>query len=384
MLRSIAVALASGILTIAACGGGDDTGDTGEAADGDAGSNSKGGGTTGGSDGSSSGGPDRSDGGPGDSGVRGPDASAPPVDIGPVGTCDDACTGSKMCNDSGDCVCAPGWTASGADCVAVAVSSPATRTKAEVCDRYKAALKRPTALWKAGTGGECDPGTVPYEGQVAALSYLNFYRWMVGVGPVKVIPSVAKGEQECAKILGFSFSHSPPATTKCYTADGAAMCGNSLIAKGYDLMTQFDGYGMETEQNLIHRRNVLSVGRAGVWAGTSTPGGSAMHYGGSYTALASDPEFVAHPGPGPNVRARVPKRWFVQKGTKTIPAVDARVFVVATGAEKPMTRYHHYKDFSSFDLSGWTPAVDTPYRVELIDDTNATVASFVTTFVDCP
>jgi hypothetical protein len=74
----------------------------------------------------------------------------------------------------------------------------------------------------------------------------------------------------------------------------------------------------------------------------------------------------------------------VQKGTKTIAAVDARVFVVATGEEKPMKRYHHYTDFSSFDVSGWTPAVDTPYRVELVDDAKATVAKFETTFVDCP
>lgn len=325
------------------------------------------------------------DGGPG-TGDAGPltDTGTPPVDSGPVGTCDAACTGTKMCNDTGACVCAPGWTAAGKDCVAIPISKPASRTKAEVCDRYKAAQKRPAALWKAGTGGECDPGTVPYDAQVAALSYLDFYRWMVGVGPVQVIPSVAKAEQECAKILGYSFSHSPPATTKCYTADGAAACGASLIAGGFDLMTQFDGYGMEIDQNLIHRRNVLAVGRAGVWAGTSSPGGSDMHYGGAYPALASDPELVAHPGPGPNVRARVPSRWFVQKGTKTIAAVDARVFVVATGEEKPMKRYHHYTDFSSFDVSGWTPAVDTPYRVELIDDAKVKVAEFVTTFVDCP
>lgn len=230
------------------------------------------------------------------------DTAGPPVDGGPVGTCDAACTGTKMCNDTGACVCAPGWTASGKDCVAIAVSKPATRTKAEVCERYKASLERPAALFKPGTGGECDPGTVPYDAQVAALGYLNFYRWMLGVGPVQVIPSVARAEQECAKILGYSFSHSPPPTTKCYTAAGAAACGASLIAGGFDLMTQFDGYGMEIDQNLIHRRNVLAVGRAGVWAGTSSPGGSAMHYGGAYPALASDPELVAHPGPGPNVR----------------------------------------------------------------------------------
>lgn len=382
MLRLAAVALVVGIATVAACGGGEDPVEDGTAGE-DGGVASKGGdGDAGGSSGG--GGADTSDGGPGDGAASGTDSGTAPVDIGPVGTCDTACTGSKMCNDTGDCVCAPGWTASGTDCVAVVVSNPATRTKAEVCDRYKAALKRPAALWKAGTGGECDPGTVPYEGQVAALDYLNFYRWMIGVGPVQVIPSVAKVEQECAKILGYSFSHSPPATTKCYTAAGAAACGASLIAGGFDLMTQFDGYAMETAQNLVHRRNVLSVGRAGVWAGTSNPGGSAMHYGSSYAALATDPEYVAHPGPGLNVRARVPSRWFVQKGTKTLPAVDARVFVVATGDEKPMTRYHHFNDFSSFDLSGWTPAVDTPYRVELIDDTSATVASFVTTFVDCP
>ena len=49
-----------------------------------------------------------------------------------------------------------------------------------------------------------------------------------------------------------------------------------------------------------------------------------------------------------------------------------------------MKRYHHYTDFSSFDLDGWTPAVDVPYKVELVDDANTVVTSFQTTFVDCP
>jgi hypothetical protein len=301
----------------------------------------------------------------------------------PVGVCDPTCTGTKMCDDAGACVCAPGWIASGKDCVAAPVSAPSTRTKAEVCARYKLDTARPATLWKPGSGGECDPGTVPASAQMAALRYLNFYRWMIGVGPVQVVPAVAKAEQECAKILNYAFGHSPDPSTKCYTADGAAACGDSLIAGGFDLMTQFDGYGLEIDQNLIHRRNVLAVGRAGVWTGASG-GSSDMHYGGAYPALASDPAFVAHPGPGPNVRSKVPSRWFVQKGTATIAAVDAHVYVVSTGEEKPMTRYHHYTDFSSFDVKGWTPAVDVAYRVELVDDTGKKVATYETSFVDCP
>ncbi|HPY18397.1 MAG TPA: hypothetical protein PLM08_12020 [Polyangiaceae bacterium] len=329
-------------------------------------------------------GPQDSGPGPKDSGPGPSDGGSSPADSGPVGVCDDACTGAKMCNDQGECVCAPGWTASASQCVATPLSHPATRTKADVCARFAEASQKPTALWKAGGGDECDPGTVPYEAQVAALNYLNFYRWMVGVGPVQVLPKIAKAEQECAKILGYSFGHSPPPTTKCYTDEGAAACGASLIASGYDLMTQFDGYEMEIDQNLVHRRNILSVGRAGVWTGTSIPGGSAMHYGGSYPALDSDPEYVAHPGSGPNVLSRVPKRWFVQKGTKSIPALDARVVEVGSGTEKPMKRNHHYKDFSSFDLSGWSPVVDTAYRVELIDDDGVVFSTFETVFIQCP
>ena len=317
----------------------------------------------------------------GDAPAPAPDSPSPGGD--PVGACDPACTGTKMCDDSGGCVCAPGWVASGKDCVAAAVSAPATRTKADVCARYKTDTARPAVLWKPGSGGECDPGTVPYDAQVASLRYLNFYRWMLGVGPVQVVPAVAKAEQECAKILNYAFGHSPDPSTKCYTAAGADACGGSLIAGGFDLLTQFDGYGLEVEQNLIHRRNVLAVGRAGVWNGASG-GSSDMHYGGGYPALASDPAFVAHPGPGPNVRSKVPSRWFVEKGTTSIPPVDARVCVASTGEAKPMTRYHHYNDFSSFDVAGWTPAVDVAYRVELVDDAGKVVFKFETTFVDCP
>jgi hypothetical protein len=329
--------------------------------------------------GSSSGHPD---------GAMGDDDGSPSDGIGtgggdPVGTCDPSCTGTKMCNDPNACVCAPGWVASGTDCVAAPVSLPSTRTKTEVCARYAMDTAPVTPLWVAGTNGACDPGTVPYAAQVAALRYLNFYRWMLGVGPVQVIPSVAQAEQECAKILNYAFGHAPDPSTQCYTASGADACGSSLIAGGFGLVGQFDGYALETEQNLIHRRNVLSVGRAGVWAGTS--GGAAdMHYGGAYPALTSDPAIVAHPGPGPNVRNKVPNRWFVQKGTTDIPAVDARVFVVSTNEQKPMTRYHHFSNFSSFDLDGWTPALDTAYRVELVDDMNTVIATYETTFVSCP
>ncbi len=106
--------------------------------------------------------------------------------------------------------------------------------------------------------------------------------------------------------------------------------------------------------------------------------------GGAYPALASDPAYVAHPGPGINVRSQVPSRWFVQKGTTSIAAVDARVTEVVSGTPRAMKRNHHYKDFSSFDVDGWQPQVDVAYRVELVDDANAVVTSFTTTLVDCP
>ncbi|MBI5537124.1 MAG: hypothetical protein HY898_30660 [Deltaproteobacteria bacterium] len=309
-------------------------------------------------------------------GAAGAGGSTPPT------PCDPSCTGTKMCDANAQCVCAPGWEAAGAECVASAISNPATRAKQEVCDRYKAAKAPGYTEWVPGSGGECDPGTVPYDGQVAALRYLDFYRWMLGVGPVQVDPSVASAEQQCAKILNYAFGHSPDPSVKCYTAEGAAACGASLIAGGYGLVGQVDGYAMETDQNLIHRRNVLAVGRAGVWFGASG-GSSDMHYGGAYPALATDPAFVAHPGPGINVRSAVPGVWFVQKGTATTPPVAARVFVVSTSEEKPMKVGHHYNDFSSFSPDGWVPEVDVPYRVELWDDASAVFATFETTLVDC-
>ena len=297
--------------------------------------------------------------------------------------CDAACTGSSMCDAAGDCVCAPGWELSGGACVASAVSDPAARAKAEVCDRYQASLSAGVTEWIPGTGGGCDPGTVPFEGQVAALRWLNFYRWMLGVGPVQVDPSVAQAEQECAQILNYEFGHSPDPSVQCYTAEGAAACGASLIAQGYGLVGQVNGYAMETEQNLVHRRNVLAVGRAGVWFGASG-NSSDMHYGGAYSALPTDPALVAHPGPGLNVRSAVPSRWFVQKGTQGTPPLSARVTVIGTGEDKPMLDYHHYADFNSFDLDGWTPEVDVPYLVELVEDGGAVFAQFETTFVNCP
>ena len=303
---------------------------------------------------------------------------------GSTGTpCDPSCTGARMCDDGGDCVCAPGWVFDGADCVAETITDPLSRTKAEVCARYAEAVKAPALDWVAGGGG-CDPGTVPFEAQVATLRYLDFYRWMVGVGPVQVNPAVAAAEQQCALMLNDYFGHDPGPDVMCYTPEGAAACGASLIAQGYGLMGQVDGYALETGQNFIHHRNVLAVGRAGVWFGKNGAS-SDMHYGGAYPALPTDPKLVAHPGPGLQVMNKVPLNWwFVQKGTQSTPPLAARVFVKSTMEPKPMVQQHHYTDFSSFQTSGWTPQADVAYLVELVDDAQAVVSSFETTFIACP
>ena len=298
--------------------------------------------------------------------------------------CDPTCVGTKLCDDGGICVCAPGWSLSGTDCVAVPVSDPTKRTKAEVCQALADATKPVAKEWIPGTMGACDPGTVPLDAQLATLRYLNFYRWMVGVGPVQVTPQMAQAEQECAAILNYEFGHSPSPTTMCYTALGAQGCSDSLIAGGFGLVGQIDGYALETGQNFIHHRNVLAVGRAGVWFGASGAS-SDMHYGGAYPALPSDPSFVAHPGPGLQVMSKVPLDWwFVERGAVTTPPLDARVFVKGTNEEKPMKRQHHYNDFSSFQPMGWVPVADTPYRVQLINDSMAVFAEFETTFITCP
>lgn len=298
--------------------------------------------------------------------------------------CDPACTGTKLCDDGGMCVCAPGFVFDGTDCAVEPISDPSTRTKEDVCTHLAAATSPPGMEWIPGQGGACDPGTVPFEAQVATLRYLDFYRWMIGVGPVQVDPSRAQGEQECAVMLNYYFGHDPTPDVMCYTALGAQGCADSLIAGGFGLVGQVDGYALETGQNFIHHRNVLSVGRAGVWFGANA-GSSDMHYGGSYPPLASDPRFVAHPGPGLQVIGKVPLDWwFVEAGTESTPALDARVFEKETMVERPMTRQHHYTDFSSFQPNGWTPVADTTYRVDLVDDNQAVYASFDTTFIQCP
>lgn len=297
--------------------------------------------------------------------------------------CDPSCNGASMCNATGECVCAPGWSFDGTACVAEPISAPTQRSKEEVCARHAAATVPPSVPWEPGAGG-CDPGTVPHEAQIATLRYLNFYRWMLGVGPVQVDPSVAAAEQQCALMLNYYFGHDPSPEVMCYTPEGAAACGSSLIAGGYGLVGQVDGYALETGQNLIHRRNVLAVGRAGVWFGANQSS-SDMHYGGAYPALASDPAFVAHPGPGLQVMSKVPLNfWFVQAGTASTPPLAARVFEKSTMTELPMTQQHHYTDFSSFQPNGWVPMADTSYRVELVDDAQSVFASYETTFINCP
>jgi len=222
------------------------------------------------------------------------------------------------------------------------------------------------------------------EAQLTALGYVESYRRLSGVGPVEINGAVAAEQQECALLMhaNNNISHSPPAEWLCYTEAGAAAAGSSLIAWGFSsAASTVDAYVQETISGLPHRRNVLSVGRAGVLFGHAGSGGC-MRYGGSYTALGTDPEYVYQPNPGFAPIAVFSSRWSVQPGTGGSATFTTQIFRESNDEELPVTQLASGSSLTSWQLDGWSVELDETYRVVLTGDVG--VREYTTTPIQCP
>lgn len=219
-------------------------------------------------------------------------------------------------------------------------------------------------------GDQCDAGSLALEAHLTALGYVESYRRLSGVGSVEINAAVAAEQQECALLMhaNGNISHSPPPEWNCYTEAGAAAAGSSLSACGFfSAASTVDAYVQETISGLPHRRNVLSVGRAGVLFGHAGSGGW-LRDGGSYAALGTDPEYVYQPNPGFAPLQVFSSRWSVQPGTGGSATFTAQIFRESDNEELPADQLSSGSSLSSWNLDGWSVEPDETYRVVLTGD----------------
>jgi hypothetical protein len=206
-----------------------------------------------------------------------------------------ACGANARCTD-GACACLPGFE--GPSCAPATGGPLESRTREEVCARWRADRVDASPEWTPGGADACDPGSVPDPAQQNGLRRTNLYRWLAGLPPAGLDAGHIPVEQACAALengLGH-LDHFPPEGSPCYSADGAAGAGSSNLAQGTGLADSVDLFVDDGGvPSLGHRRWVLSA----------TLGNTAFGHRPPFTCMyafdmsgQTDLDFIAWPPPG--------------------------------------------------------------------------------------
>ena len=320
-----------------------------------------------------------------------PDSSTGNEPDAPLG-CAETCPASWECDaGSGRCVCPAGSEAVGGVCDALVPADPADRTRTQVCARWEvSATTDGSELWAAGSGGECDPGRLTPEGVRVALARINVYRWLAGLDPVTDDESGRAAAMGCALMMGMNgLSHMPPASWRCYTADGATMAGRSNIGYGFsNLARAVDGFMADTfAPNLGHRRWLLSPRLGRVQLGFSAAGGRAGQCIGVFSGGGvSGAAWSAYPNPGPAPIELAQHVWSFQANSISIAGATVRVSRTSDGASLAVrvtsTPGLGPPPALAFEPDGWRPAVGETYRVT-VGGTSVGDIEYETTLVEC-
>jgi hypothetical protein len=267
-----------------------------------------------------------------------------------------------------------------------------------VCAAYTAAQHS-----RAGDDGftvstmTCDPGQVSRDALDDALARLNFYRWLVGVGPTSDTVPENDIAQHCAVVSAWNpagpSAHFPPATSTCYTPAGAQGAGSSNIAWGaggaasaMDLWMA--DYG--NESTFGHRRWLLNppLGPVGIghYRGGNNYGSAECIrvFGGSGGGGVTPPPVVAFPPPGFSPAEYSQWVWTVQGDLPSSPTVT--VTRVSDGAVLP-TQYEvlnggYGQPAAKLTRTGWSPAAGEAYHVVLAGSSGT--VSYDVKPVNCP
>jgi hypothetical protein len=124
-----------------------------------------------------------------------------------------------------------------------------------------------TATWAAAPSDRCGLGALPDPTRQASIEWVNYYRGLVGLAPVREDRSDRAPAQACAVLLerNGQLSHTPPATWACATLMGRDAAGRSNLSgnPGFPMSPWYAvrGWvdeGRDLSNTLGHRRWLLS------------------------------------------------------------------------------------------------------------------------------
>lgn len=346
-------------------------------------------------------------GGAADDGGAATDAGATdagPVDAGlPDGGVDPcasvSCEVGARCEPSTQqCVCLPGYTMGAAGCEPVMAGTPATRTQAEVCGATSMMQVRKAAGdgFSASTM-TCDPGTLSRDALDDGLARLNYFRWLVGLGPTTDSASDDDAAQKCALVSAWNpagpGAHSPSSSATCYTPEGAAGAGSSNIAWGAaDAADAIDLWMIDfgNETTFGHRRWLLNpplnpVGLGHYRGGNNYGTASCIRvFGGSGTGPT--PNWLAFPPPGYVPQQFALWHWTVH-GNIPLNGTTASVRRVSDGADLPIQLQilsgFYGQAAAALLRDGWNPVAGETYHVTLTGQGGAGTIEYDVKPVSC-
>jgi hypothetical protein len=298
---------------------------------------------------------------------------------------------------AGTCACDPGFVVMGSACIAGDPGVPALRSQQQVCDAWAAGhvVKDNTPFAKSMA--TCDPGTLSRQGVDDALTRLNMFRYLAGLGPTADDAQGDSDAQACSLISAWNpvgpTAHFPSQSATCYSPSGAGAASQSNIAWGASgpadaIDIWFNDFGNET--TFGHRRWLLHpplgpVGLGYYEGGNQYGSASCMEVFGSSSSGPS-PAWVAFPPPGIVPVDIIGWSWTVQGD---IPTDDAGVTITdGTGhslgaAVVMLDGYYGQSGALRIDFTSGSPQAGQTYHVTLTGNAHAPIEYDVKP-VSCP
>lgn len=297
-------------------------------------------------------------------------------------TCPGACNANEHCDEATrSCVCDPGFVDEGGSCSPVDPGDPTQRTEQQVCDRWALdhQITEPNPF--SSSGAQCDPGTLNQGGLNDTLTRINLYRWLSGLGPTSDDPALNAINQKCANLESWwNFSmpqspHAPPASSTCYTAEGAQGAGMSNIAWGNGPADSIDQF-MEDDGNettMGHRRWIVNppLGPVGIgyWEGGGMYGSAECLAVFGASGGGPTPAWVAVPNQGFVPVEIAQWTWTFHGNDAGIPSADVAVVRVEDNTSLAVEVIELQQGFGQNTISwvpmGWQAQAGQTYRVTI-------------------
>ncbi len=192
-----------------------------------------------------------------------------------------------------------------------------------------------------GNVAACRAGAAATTYDGATLETINWFRAMVGLGPVRNDTSLANGAQQAALMMhaAGSLSHYPSSNWPCHSAAGATAAASSNLTLGVagarGVIGQIEDPGASNEA-LGHRRWLLYPPLVEVGIG-NTSRASAISLFGDFGPRPGGDRWIAWPPPGYVPHDAVFDRWSLSfSGERQADFTRARVEMSVNGRSVPV------------------------------------------------